>query len=104
MLDSIDYAANAGVVPAVACMGEKDAFFQAHVLMGKAMEREGLKMVYLISPATGHVSGPKTHSEQMTRIKAFADKGRDRSPKRLRFMTWTLTYAECHWLRVAKKR
>ena len=34
MLDSIDYAANAGVVPVVACMGEKDVFFQAHVLMG----------------------------------------------------------------------
>lgn len=29
MLDSIDYAANAGVVPAIACMGEKDVFFQA---------------------------------------------------------------------------
>ena len=48
MLDSVDYAANAGVVPAVACMGEKDVFFQAHVLMGKAMEKEGLKMVNLI--------------------------------------------------------
>jgi hypothetical protein len=41
MLDSIDYAANAGMVPVVACMGEKDPFFQGHVLMGKAMEREG---------------------------------------------------------------
>src|SRR5947199_33339 len=33
MLDSVDYAANAGVVPAVACMGEKDVFFQAHEVM-----------------------------------------------------------------------
>ena len=40
MLDSVDYAANAGIVPAIACMGEKDVFFGAHVLMGKAMERE----------------------------------------------------------------
>ena len=47
MLDSIDYAANAGVVPAIACMGDKDVFFQAHVLMGEAMEKEGLKMVNL---------------------------------------------------------
>ena len=58
MLDSIDYAANAGVVPAIACMGEKDVFFQAHVLMGEAMEKEGLKMVNLISPGTGHVDRP----------------------------------------------
>ncbi|HJZ56668.1 MAG TPA: prolyl oligopeptidase family serine peptidase [Gemmataceae bacterium] len=100
MLDSVDYAANAGVVPAVACMGEKDVFFGAHVLMGRAMEKEGLKMVNLISPGTGHVIDPKTHAEQLRRIKGFADKGVDRSPKRLRFVTWTLKYNECHWLRV----
>jgi S-formylglutathione hydrolase FrmB len=80
MLDSVDYAANAGVVPAVACMGEKDVFFQAHVLMGKAMAREGLQMVNLISPGTGHAIDPKTHAEQMRRIKTFADRGADRAP------------------------
>src|SRR2546430_8444322 len=53
--DLIDYAANAGMVPAVACMGEKDVFFQAHLLMGRAMDKEGLKMINLISPGTGHV-------------------------------------------------
>ena len=100
MLDSIDYAANAGVDPAVACMGEKDVFFQAHVLMGKAMDREGLTMVNLIAPGTGHVIDPKTHAEQMKRIAEFADKGLDRGPKRIRFVTWTLKYNECHWLRV----
>lgn len=100
MLDSIDYAANAGVVPAIACMGEKDVFFQAHVIMGKAMEKEGLKMVNLISPGTGHVIDPKTHAEQMKRIKEYADKGLDHAPKHLRFVTWTLKYNECHWLRV----
>jgi poly(3-hydroxybutyrate) depolymerase len=100
VLDSVDYAANAGTVPAVACMGEKDVFFQAHVLMGKAMEREGLKMVNLISPGTGHVIDPKTHAEQLKLIKEFADKGLDHAPKHLRFVTWTLKYNECHWLRV----
>ena len=49
-------------------MGEKDVFFQAHVLMGRAMEKEGLKMVNLISPGTGHVIDPVTHKEQMRRI------------------------------------
>ena len=43
-------------------MGEKDVFFQAHVLMGHAMEREGLKLVNLISPGTGHMIDPKTHA------------------------------------------
>src|SRR5205809_3439545 len=100
MLDSVDYAANAGVVPAVACMGEKDVFFQAHVLMGRAMAKEGLEMVNLISPGTGHVIDPRTHREQMERIGAHAAKGLDRAPKRLRFVTWTLKYGRCHWLRM----
>jgi hypothetical protein len=100
MLDSVDYAANAGVVPAVACMGEKDVFFQAHVLMGKAMEREGLTMVNLISPGTGHTIDPKTHAEQMRRIQGFAERGIDRAPRHVRFVTWTLKYNECHWVRV----
>jgi poly(3-hydroxybutyrate) depolymerase len=100
MLDSIDYAANASVVPAIACMGEKDVFFQAHVLMGKAMEREGLKMVNLISPGTGHVIDPVTHREQMRRIGEYATKGLDHAPRHLRFVTWTLKYNRCHWLRV----
>jgi predicted acyl esterase/pimeloyl-ACP methyl ester carboxylesterase len=100
MLDSIDYAANAGVVPAIACMGEKDVFFQAHVLMGQAMQREGLKMVNLISPGTGHVIDPVTHKEQMRRIAEYAAKGLDHAPRHLRFVTWTLKYNRCHWLRI----
>jgi pimeloyl-ACP methyl ester carboxylesterase len=100
MLDSIDYAANAGIVPAIACMGEKDVFFQAHVLMGQAMEREGLKMVNLISPGTGHVIDPVTHKEQLRRIGEYAAKGLDHTTKHLRFVTWTLKYNTCHWLRI----
>jgi len=87
MLDSVDYAANAGLVPAVACMGEKDVFFQAHVLMGRAMANEGLTMVNLIAPGTGHVLDPKTHAEQMRRIAAIAAQGLDRAPEHVRFVT-----------------
>jgi poly(3-hydroxybutyrate) depolymerase len=100
MLDSVDYAANAGVVPVIACMGEKDVFFQAHVLMGEAMRREGLTLVNLISPGTGHVIDPTTHAEQMRRIDEYATRGINRQPRELRFVTWTLKYNSCHWLQV----
>jgi predicted acyl esterase/poly(3-hydroxybutyrate) depolymerase len=100
MLDSVDYAANAGIVPSIACMGEKDVFFQAHVIMGRAMEREGLKMVNLVSWGTGHVIDPVTHAEQMRRIADYAAKGIDHFPKHLRFITWTLKYSRCHWLQI----
>jgi hypothetical protein len=99
-LDSMDYAANAGVVPAIACMGEKDVFFQSHVLMARAMKDEGLEMVNLISPGTGHVVDPATHKEQMRRIGEIVAKGLDERPRRLRFVTWTLKYNRCFWLEV----
>ncbi len=99
MLDSVDYAANAGVVPAIACMGEKDIFFQAHVIMGEAMQREGLTMTNLISPGTGHVIDPVTHAEQMRRIAEHVAVA-PRRPRELRFVTWTLKYNRCHWLEV----
>ena len=98
MLDSVDYAANAGVVPAIAAIGDKDVFFQAHVIMGEAMAKEGLPMVNLISPCTGHVIDPVTHREQMRRIGEHATKGLDHAPRQLRFVTWTLKNNRCHWL------
>ena len=100
LLDSVDYAANAGVVPSVACMGEKDVFFQAHEIMGRAMAKEGLTMVNLISPGTGHVIDPKTQAEQLRRIGAYASKGNDRNPYRVRFVTYSLRYSHCHWVRL----
>ena len=98
MLDSVDYAANAGMVPAIAAIGDKDTFFQSHVHMGEALAKEGLQMVNLISPGTGHVIDPKTHAEQMRRIAEYAAKGLDHDPRQLRFVTWTLKYNRCHWL------
>ncbi|WP_395753208.1 alpha/beta fold hydrolase [Prosthecobacter sp.] len=100
MLDSVDYAANAAVVPEIACIGEKDVFFQAHVIMGEAFAKEGLPFTNLISPGTGHVIDPKTHAEQMRRIGEYAAKGLDHDPKQLRFVTWTLKYNRCHWLEI----
>ena len=58
MLDSVDYAANAGIVPAIAAIGDQDVFFQAHVIMGEAFAKEKLQLVNLISPGTGHVIDP----------------------------------------------
>jgi len=92
MLDSVDYAANASVVPAIAAMGEKDVFFEAHEIMRAALEKEGLPMVNLVSPGTGHVLDPVTHREQLRRIGEYAMKGLDRDPRTLRFVTWTLKY------------
>jgi poly(3-hydroxybutyrate) depolymerase len=99
LLDSVDYAANASVVPVVACMGEKDVFFDAHVLMSEAMRREGLSLVNLISPGTGHVIDPITHAEQLKRIAGHVAE-RKVAPADVHFVTWSVKYSECHWLQV----
>src|SRR5262249_1563639 len=98
MLDSVDYAANVGVIPSIAAIGDKDIFFQSHVIMGEAIAREGLIMTNLISPGTGHVIDPVTHREQMRLIGEVASKGINHHPRQLRFVTWTLKYNRCHWL------
>ncbi len=98
MLDSIDYAANATVVPAIGAIGDKDVFFQSHVHMKEVMAKEGLEMVNLISPGTGHTIDPVTHREQMRRIGEHVAKGLDHAKRDLRFVTWTLKYNRCHWL------
>ena len=100
MLDSVDYAANAAVVPAIAAIGDQDVFFQAHVIMGEAFAKEKLQFVNLISPGTGHVIDPVTNAEQMRRIGEYAAKGLDHEPRHFRFVTWTLKYSRCHWLEV----
>ena len=98
MLDSIYYAANASMAPEIACIGDKDTFFQSHVHMGEVFAKEGIPFVNLISPGTGHVIDPKTHAEQMRRIGEYVAKGIDHDPKQMRFVTWTLKYNRCHWL------
>lgn len=100
LLDSVDYAANVQMVPTVAAIGDQDVFFQAHVIMGEAMAREGLMLVNLIAPGTGHVIDPKTHAEQLARIGRHAEAGVNRVPRNLRFVTWTLKYHQCHWLKI----
>jgi len=98
MLDSIDYAANASVVPAIGAIGDKDVFFQSHVHMGEVFAKEGIPFVNLISSGTGHTIDPKTHAEQMRRIGEHVAKGLQHTRKELRFVTWTLKYNRCHWL------
>jgi hypothetical protein len=100
MLDSVDYAANAGIVPVTAAIGDKDPFFQAHVIMGEAFRRERVEFVNLIAPNTAHVQDPANFARQMNLIRGHADKGLDHARRQIRFVTWTLKYSRCHWLQL----
>lgn len=104
MLDAVDYAANARMVPVVAAIGDKDVFFECHQIMSRAMEREGLHLLNLISPGTGHVIDPPVFKEQLRRISECVAAVSDRAPRHVHFVTWTLKYSRCHWLEALSLR
>lgn len=96
--DAVDYAANAGVVPVVAAMGELDPGFSNHVYMAEAFAAEGLNLVNLIAPGTAHQIHRETQEEQLRRIAAHVTTRTGEAPRTLRFVTWSLKYARCHWI------
>ena len=99
--DAYRYALNIGVIPTYAAIGAKDIFHDyAHPVMEKAVADEGLKLVNIVSPETGHVIDPVARAEQFKLVAQSIEPGTNHSPRKLRFITWTLKYGKCHWLQI----
>jgi hypothetical protein len=99
LYDSTDYAANLFNLPLVAYSGEADRQKQAADAMAKAMQAEGLDLVHIIGPKTGHRYEPSAKLEIDRRIDAIAARGRDPLPRKVRLTTWTLRYNSMFWVR-----
>jgi pimeloyl-ACP methyl ester carboxylesterase len=102
--DCTDYAVNLFNCPTVAYSGENDSQKQAADLMAAAMAREGLSLVHLIGPKTGHAYHQATKRLLNERIDAIAAKGRDPLPRHVRFATYTLRYNQCAWVTIDRLR
>ena len=100
MYDCTDYALNIFNLPTVAYSGAKDSQKQAADMMAKAMKAEGLDLVHLIGPNTGHGYEKGAKAELIDRIDAIADKGRNPIPEKIKFVTYTLRYNKCFWLTI----
>ena len=100
LYDCTDYAANLSNVPTVAYSGENDRQKQAADVMAAAMKKEGLELVHVIGPKTGHSYHPAAKAEINRRIDAVMARGRDPVPRHVRFATWTLRYNECFWVTI----
>ncbi len=100
LYDSTDYAVNAFNVPLVAYSGEIDAQKQAADAMAAAMRDEGLTLDHLIGPNTAHAYEPGVRQQLQDKLDAYAAKGRNRSPRVIRFTTWTLKYNSMFWVTV----
>lgn len=97
--DSTDYAANLIHLPLVAYSGEIDRQKQAADLMAAAMRTNGLDMVHLIGPKTGHSYHAETKAELNHRIDRIMDRGRDPVPRKVSLTTFTLQYPRMFWVR-----
>jgi predicted esterase len=98
MVDAIDYAANANMVPVVAAMGDKDPYYSSHVLVEEAFATERVPLVGLVDHGAGHSITPAVMQKQLDLLGDYADRGIDLFPKHVRFVTWTLEYSRCHWI------
>jgi dienelactone hydrolase len=98
--DATDYAANLFNCPVVAYSGENDRQKQAADRMADAMKKEGLTLMHLIGPKTGHSYERKTKQELDRRIDNIVKHGRDIIPTHVLFHTWTLRYPKMRWLRI----
>lgn len=94
MYNATDYAVNLFNLPTVAYSGEIDRQKQAADVMAREMKKEGLELVHLIGPKTGHSYEKAAKEELNKRIDAIVEKGREAWPKEFRFTTFTLRYNE----------
>jgi dienelactone hydrolase len=100
MYDCTDYAGNLYNCPTVAYSGEDDVQKQAADMMEAAMKKEGLTLVHLIGPKTKHSYHAETKKELGKLIDRLAAVGRDETPARVKFTTYTLRYNQSGWVTV----
>jgi dienelactone hydrolase len=100
MYDCPEYAPNFLNLPVVAYSGEDDRQKQAADVMAKALAAEGIRMVHVIGPKTGHSYHAEAKLAIDERIDSIAERGRVRVPRRVRLATPTLKYNRQAWVTV----
>ena len=98
--DAVDYAANLFNLPTIEYHGEIDPQQQAGDLMARAMAEEGMRLVRVVGPQTAHKFHPDSKIELERMLDEIAARGRDATPRKIRFTTYTLTYNRSGWVTV----
>lgn len=98
--DAVDYAENVADVPVVAYAGGDDPQVQAARNIEARLKAVGLSMTLLAAPGLGHTFPPEWRQKAEAEYARYADKGKPEYPRRVRFVTYTLRYAECYWVQL----
>ncbi|MBP3960907.1 hypothetical protein J8F10_37270 [Gemmata sp. G18] len=98
--DAIGYAENAFNIPVVAYSGEKDAQKKAADNIENALKgfKEPHEFKHLVAPGLEHQMPKEWQGKAEVEYRKFADKGRNRDPERIRFVTYTAGL--CDWIDV----
>ena len=98
LYDCTDWVINLTQLPTVAYSGELDSQKQAADIMIQAMQREANRSItHLIGPKTKHAYHPDTKRELDRKIDSLSIKGRDRTPRNVDLVTYTLKYNTMYW-------
>ncbi len=95
--DAVDYAANGVNLPVSAYVGDQDPAIGQHQLMVEALKREQVPFKEFIGPNTQH----RYHPESLRQImKDLETPVRRWDADRVDFMTYTLRFPQCKWVRI----
>lgn len=100
LYDATVYAGNLHQCPAIAYSGELDKQMQAADIMSEYMAKEGLELPHIIGPEMGHKFHPDSKIEIEKQLSKIVKKGRDLSPTKIRFTTYTLRYNRMCWVTI----
>lgn len=100
LYNSSDYALNLANCPTIAYSGEIDKQKQAADVMERELKKEGLDMLHIIGPQTGHKIHPDSLIEIERRLADITALGRNRTPSEVHFTTWTLRYNQMNWVTI----
>jgi dienelactone hydrolase len=100
--DAVDYAENAANVPVVAYSGDQDPQKAAADNIEKKLQALKIPMTHLVAPGLGHsfpAEWQKKAEEQFTKY-VGPGKGLNEYPNKVRFVTYTLKYPVCSWVKL----
>ncbi len=98
LYDCTDWATNLYHCPTVAYSGELDIQKQAADVMEKALRKQGIALRHIIGPKTKHRYHPKSRDKVEQLMSQIIARGRQRVPRNIHFVTYTLRYNRLRWL------
>jgi dienelactone hydrolase len=98
--DCTDYAVNLVHCPTIAYSGEIDSQKQAADIMAEALRKQGIELVHVIGPKTEHAYHPESRAEIERRLTSITERGRERVPRAVHFVTYTLKYNRMAWVTI----